>query len=167
METMTSPVGVVSYPHIIKEDPRYGGRSCKLIFDLSDIAVQKWFADLREAAKAALTAKKIKHDGAQLPWKKDNDGHLTVSFRSKFKVVAVDRSKDVIDDEDDIYGGCYGRVRYKVYGYKTSNTLQGVGLGLAAFQKIRDGEPLGSNAAEGFDEVEEEDAADPLSNLPF
>lgn len=68
---------------------------------------------------------------------------------------------EVIDDETEIYSGCWVRasLRAKAYGGGSSGISPGVKFYLQNLQKVRDGEPLGGrvNPESDFEAVDDED----------
>ena len=56
---------------------------------------------------------------------------------------------DIIN-QSEVYSGCYGRVNFNVYPYNAAGK-KGVGFGLCAVQKLRDGEPLSSGRVSAED----------------
>lgn len=66
----------------------------------------------------------------------------------------VDKSRQDIIDESEIYSGCYGRASLSVYAYDHEEGAKGIAFGLINFQKLGDGEPLyqKANAADDFDD---------------
>lgn len=56
----------------------------------------------------------------------------------------VNNLRQPIFDHAEVYSGCYAKVVINCYPFNHSGN-RGVGCGLQAIQKIRDGEPLGSH----------------------
>lgn len=54
----------------------------------------------------------------------------------------VDRNRQEILDQSEVYSGCYARANISFYAYNT-NGNKGIACGLNAIQKTRDGESLG------------------------
>ena len=50
-----------------------------------------------------------------------------------------------IEDDTDLYSGCYGKASISFYAFNTSGN-KGIACGLNNLQKISDGEPLGSKS---------------------
>lgn len=90
-------------------------------------------------------------------------GMYFLNCKSKQKPLVIDRDKDEILDQTEVYSGCWGRANISFFPFSTSGN-NGVGCGLNAIQKLRDGEPLsGSRAtAKDFDDGFEDDEEDPL-----
>lgn len=59
-----------------------------------------------------------------------------------------------IEDESEVYAGCYGRAQVRAFAYDTKGN-RGVSFGLQNFQKTRDGEPIGgrTRAEDAFEPV--------------
>jgi Protein of unknown function (DUF2815) len=71
----------------------------------------------------------------------------------------VDRHRERLDDERDVYSGCYARVAISAYPFNVGAN-KGVTFGLENVQKLRDGEPLGglpSSPEDDFDELEDDE----------
>lgn len=64
-----------------------------------------------------------------------------------------DRRRNEIIDKAEVYSGCYVRAIIQFYGYNRSGNI-GIGAGLIAIQKWKDGEALGgvSVSASDFDD---------------
>lgn len=78
----------------------------------------------------------------------------------------IDRQCQPVLDQDDVYSGCYAKVKISVYPFN-KNGNQGIACGLVAVQKIKDGERLsGSTGTDGFESLDfEDDEADGLDFL--
>ena len=88
--------------------------------------------------------------------------HWYMNVNSYRKPGVVDRHKEPLDDERDVYSGCYARVSLTAYPFGNPQN-KGVTFGLENVQKLRDGEPLGgapSSPDEDFDELDDEDYGD-------
>ena len=78
--------------------------------------------------------------------------HYYINTTSKYRPGVVDKSLKNIDDENEIYSGCYGRASLVFYPYVSIDGA-GVGCGLRNIQKLEDGEALYINtAAQDFEE---------------
>jgi hypothetical protein len=60
---------------------------------------------------------------------------------SKSKPIIVDRRREQITDENDVYSGCFAHVSVNFYAYNTSGN-RGVACGLGNIQKVADGDAL-------------------------
>ena len=70
-------------------------------------------------------------------------GHYFINANTTNKPGVVDRNVHPILDQSEFYSGCYGRASLNFFAYNT-NGNRGIACGLNNLQKIRDGEPLGS-----------------------
>lgn len=178
-ERLTSPSGIVSFPHVFEphainqgDEPKY---SLILVFDNLDV-----IKELRQKCVAAADAKfgreawkKFKEKGKfRFPWRPgsdydeygapfDTDGAYFCSFSSKSQPEVVNRQAKPILKAQEIYAGCKARVTYAVWAYD-SNGNKGVTLLLNNVQKTGDGPKLSGkpSGADDFDVVEGEDGAD-------
>lgn len=88
---------------------------------------------------------------------------ITASAQAhKHKPGVVNKDREDIIDQSEIYAGCYGRATLSVYAYDIESN--GVAFGLVNFQKLSDGEPLVArqNAGDDFDDEEDFDDDDDL-----
>lgn len=97
------------------------------------------------------------------------DGMVFVRMSSKTRpgVVGPD-PRFPIEDDQEVYAGCYVRVSYNVYAWDHPTGGKGVSIGLGNVQKIKDGQPFGSrtNPTDDFDAVpQEEGEADPMKDM--
>ena len=69
----------------------------------------------------------------------------------------VDRNREDIIDEREVYSGCYGRASITFYAFNSSGN-RGIACSLNNLQKLRDGEQLGghSRAQDDFADDEED-----------
>ena len=69
----------------------------------------------------------------------------------------INGAKQYITDKEEMYSGCYGNVAVSLYPYEFTGKY-GVGVGLNAIQKTKDGERLDGGASiDDFDFEEGED----------
>lgn len=92
--------------------------------------------------------------------------HYFISVSSKQKPQIVDREKEPITDDSEIYSGMYIRASINFYAYNTAGN-KGISAGLNNVQKVADGDFLGgrSSAEDDFDEYDDEDEEDALEGL--
>jgi hypothetical protein len=86
-------------------------------------------------------------------------GCYFINARSSKPVGVYDRQRNVINNPDDLYGGCKGKINVTFYPYNTSGN-QGIGAALNGVQKIADGEAFGSakpSVETMFDMLDDED----------
>lgn len=82
---------------------------------------------------------------------------MFVNANSNTAPQIIDRSRNPILDESEVYSGCYARVSLTFYPFD-SNGNRGVACGLGNIQKLADGEPLGGRTRA------EDDFADDLDD---
>ena len=89
------------------------------------------------------------------------EGGWYMNNSSKYKPRCTGRDKEEIE-LSSFYSGCYARLLLRPYVYERSGN-RGTGLGIAAVQFIRDGEPLGGGGVDPdavFDAEEGDDISD-------
>lgn len=97
----------------------------------------------------------VKQDGT--PFGSECKGHwvFTATSKQDYAPDVAGPNLEPILDQSQVYSGCYGRVSINVYPY-LFGVKKGIGFGLGAVQKLRDGEPLGGGgqtAKEAFGAV--------------
>lgn len=127
---------------------------------------------LKEAVVEVLTEKFGTKDkwpkNIRLPFRDQGDreyegyeaGATFIGALSTQKPGVVNARNEYIEDESQVYPGCYGRATLRPFWYDNSGN-KGVSFGLQNVQKTRDGEALGGRmrAEDEFDAV----AGDPMS----
>lgn len=95
-----------------------------------------------------------------------NTYYLTTSAASRFKVGVVDRQKQEVMDESEVYSGAYARVSMTAFPYDAQGN-RGVSFGLNNVQMLGGGERLigGPSAEDEFDEWTEDDDGDDAESL--
>jgi len=100
------------------------------------------------------------------PYGEECHGHYLINAKANpsYPPKVVDRHRQEILDQSEVYSGCYARANISFYAYNT-NGNKGIACGLNAIQKIRDGEPLGGtrvsvDEAFGDDFVEDDNLDD-------
>ena len=86
----------------------------------------------------------------------------------------VNAQRQPVIDQTEVYSGCYGYINITFYPYLFSGK-KGIGCGLNAVMKTRDGQPLGGSAPsvdEAFAGVQVQEAQpqtniNPITGLPF
>lgn len=147
-------------------DPKY---SCSLLIPKKDKKTLAALAAVIEAVKA--DPKSITRWGGKLPLKlktplrdgdeeKDDEtyaGQMFLNATSKNAPRVVDQQLNDIMDKDEVYSGCYAKVKIALFAFAASGN-RGIGAGLEVIQKVRDGERLGGSGS-GLDGFEVEDEA--------
>jgi hypothetical protein len=158
-----------SYANVWKPKSINGGEekySVSLIIPKSDKETIKKINQAVEEAKKAGVAKfgaKFTSGNFKLPLR-DGDIDRTddenyenayfVNANSTTQPGIVDRQKEAILDQSEVYSGCYGRASITFYPFNTSGN-KGIACGLNNLQKLSDGEPLGgrSRPEDDFDDL--------------
>lgn len=168
-----------SYANIWKPKSINGGEekySASLIIDKKDKETLKKINDAVEEAKKAGTEKfgaKFTSGTFKLPLRdgdidraddKNYQGTYFVNANSTTAPGIVNRQKQEILDQTEVYSGCYGRASITFYPFN-SNGNKGIACGLNHIQKLADGEPLGgrSRAEDDFDDLPYDEEDDLLS----
>lgn len=88
-------------------------------------------------------------------------GSYFINANSESMPGIVDRDRQPILDQNEVYSGCYGRASINFYAFN-SNGNKGIACGLNNLQKVADGEPLGgrSRAEDDFADGWEDDDDD-------
>lgn len=83
-----------------------------------------------------------------LPYGAECKGHwvFTASSKADRAPFVVDANVQPILQQAEVYSGMYGRVNVSFFPYNYSGK-KGIGCGLNGVQKLRDGEPLGSQVS--------------------
>lgn len=146
----------LSYAHVWQpasingSDPKY---SVSLIIPKDDAGT---LDRIEKAVKAAQELGRTDKWGGTIPKKlklplRDGDeerddeayqGCMFVNANSNTAPQIIDRNRNPILDESEVYSGCYARVSLTFYPFD-SNGNRGVACGLGNIQKLADGEPLG------------------------
>lgn len=173
--SVTTPVGILSYPHLLEADSGRQYSDDKKKTDLL-IPEAEWKTDpaakkLREAVLIC-GRKLLKDPDATLsdfknPFQRTNklgekysDNERTkncvvIRAKTEFDPWIVDAGKEELDDEaiKKIKGGDYARLVVNVYSYTQQGG--GVTLGLQGVQYIKSGEALGGGYQAQIDELDE------------
>lgn len=153
-----TPIGRVSYPNLLRpKQNSFNGDvlySVDLLFPKNKNQAECVLNPLRNLIEKAVKEKWPKTPGfIQLPIK-DGDGLKPkagtpydeayhgcwfITLKNKIKPQVVDQNVKAIQNEEDLYGGCYGRATLSIYAYDNKGN-KGVSLSLNNFQKTGDGE---------------------------
>ncbi len=169
-EVLITPRGRVSYPHLFQRAPDdEDGNPGK--FDASLYIEKK--ADLKRLKEECLKVmketwpklEKLSDLGDRHPFKDGDEsddeaakGCFIIRARSKNRPGIVGPDRKPIDEESDVYGGCYGRMSVKPFTYNKKGN-KGVALMLQNFQKLEDGEPFGARRTKPEDDFAEDGPA--------
>lgn len=188
MPSQVTPVGRVSFPAVYKPEAFEGDDDAKysivLLFD-----AKTDLSEMKKAAEVAAFAQFPKGlpEGFRSPFRSCDSSEryrdvcpggtfVRFSTKTKPKVVGNPASfrvpgdpnpvlNEIKEDSGLFYAGCYGRVKYRVYGYDVRGN-RGVAFGLEHVQKWDDGEPLGGvSAADAFADSVGEMPTDDLQGL--
>lgn len=137
---------------------------------------EKTIGKIRAAQKAALEKGKDSKFNGRIPksWtdtfrdgddsdRPEYEGHwyMTVKSQQSRPPLVVDRNKEEILDQRELYSGVYAQVAIDAFPFN-SNGNKGVSFQLLAVRKLRDGEPLGGGAPvkvdDVFDDLDEDEA---------
>jgi len=144
-------------------EPKY--EAC-LIIPKSDTAMVK---KLKRAIEAAKQEGKGKWGGKvpkklRLPLKDGDEDRedyeefedsYYINVRSARQPGIIDKDREEIIDQDEIYSGMFGRASINFYAYEF-NGNKGVSAGLNNVQKLADGERLGGSAATAADDFDDD-----------
>lgn len=178
-KVITDPVRLtyafVWKPNKMDEDsePKYS--TCFLIPKEDKVTLRKVKAAIQTAAEQGaekywggkIPSKKFKiplRDGDEEAEEKGEEfsGHWFINATSKQAPGIVDKRRIKIEDESEVYSGCFARLSVNFYPFDTKGS-KGIACGLNNIQKISDGEPLGGarvKAEEDFDDWEGDENGD-------
>lgn len=158
---MTTGEVRLSYAHLYEPYSNNGGEakySVTVLMPKTDVQAKARLDAAFEAAKqSGITSKwngtlppviaSAIHDGDGVrpngePFGAECRGCWVFTASSKNPVPLVDASMNPIVQKGELYSGCYARVCVSLFPYN-SNGKRGIGIGLEAVQKLRDGDPLG------------------------
>lgn len=185
---ITTGIGTLSFPHLSKSqaennkndkgEPRYDiqiiipksqREDLKAIFKaIKEVGMDKWgdkWTQVRNPLRDGDAEKdELTEDGTTKGEKyPERLGCYFLNARSSRPVGVVDRSRNIIDDpENEVYGGCKGKINVGFYSYSNSGN-HGIGAGLNGVQKVADGEAFGATRTpveSMFDALDDEDTDD-------
>lgn len=139
---------------IPKTDTRTLTRINKLIEQVKQDGVSLWGGKIPKKLKLPL------RDGDAERDDENYAGQMFLNANSGLQPKVIDAHRNEVMDEEEVYSGCYANVKISVYAFNVSGN-QGIGCGLVAIQKTKDGPRLaGSTGVDGFEDVDDEDDAD-------
>lgn len=166
----TTPKFRLSFPHLFTAVAY--DKNSKAAFSLAmlfpkDQDLSSMKKSILSAAKEAFGSdKKSWPKNLSLPWRDGDDkedlsgyeDHVYASAKSYNRVVVIDRDKEKIEIEDDVYGGCFARAVLVAKATEAGGKFY-ITLYLQGVQKISDGERFGGgvNVDEDFDDLDDED----------
>lgn len=169
----TMPTFRLSFPHVFKptQFTKNGKPQGEPFYDIS-MLYKKSNVEVVNAVKKAIHQAKVKAfgkdkakwpkiknpwtDGDEMTDLKGYEGHLVLRAKSKNKPQVVNREKEKLEDEGQLYGGCYAQaaVTIKVTEMGGNYFLT---IYLQAVRKVKDGTPFGGiNVKEAFDDLEDD-----------
>jgi len=163
---LTTGIGILSFPHVFastksKNDKDEDVYDIQFIIPKSqredvvailkagkEVGEAKWGANWKKVRTPLRDGDKEKDEltedgstkGEKYP---ERLGCYFMNARSTKPVGVFDRQRVPIENPDDLYGGCKGKIAVTFYPYSTSGN-NGVGVGLNGVQKIADGESFGN-----------------------
>lgn len=172
-ETKVSTPELVRFSYVNLENPKCAPGSTELKYGMSVIipkSNKKTLKLIEAAIEAAIEVGKEKHGKSfkakKLPLRDGDEEREDAAYANSFFLNAnsknrpgmVDKKVQPILDLKEIKSGDWGNVSLNFYPFNV-NGNSGIAVGLNHVQKVKDGEPLGSqtNAADEFDEIEFEE----------
>jgi len=94
------------------------------------------------------------------------DGCIVIKAKSKSQPGVIDNNKNEIDNLDEVYSGCYGRINITFFPTDKGSKNR-IACGLNGVQKLKDGEPLAGrvNVADQFDDEGADEGSDDLDDI--
>lgn len=172
-ETKVSTPELVRFSYVNLEVAKCAPGSTEAKFGMSVIipkSAKKTIKAIKAAIEAAIEVGKTKHGtgfkAKKLPLRDGDEEREDAAYANSFFLNAnsknrpgmVDKKVQPILDLKEIKSGDWGNVSLNFYPFNV-NGNSGIAVGLNHVQKVKDGEPLGSqtNAADEFDEIEFEE----------
>ena len=165
-KSFTTPLGRFSYPSVFQKSKGMDGAEGKyevtlLIPKTTDVTALR--KEMETIAREAFGTKFQSLEKLKNPPLRDGDdkdpgdparGHWIIRAKSSRRpgVVGPD-GKVPIESEEEIYGGCWGRLNVTVGSYSMTGNW-GVTLFLNAVQKAKDGERFGGSGVSAEDAFE-------------
>ena len=154
----------LSYPHIFEPSETLNGDmkySASLIIPKNSKTAERLktaVADIlaTDEAKKIIGKSKIKYELLRDGDEKEDDPAYENAYFVNAKAneshppIVVDKDRQEIVDARDVYAGCYVQAVISIYPYNKNGNC-GIGAGLLAIRKIKDGEPLTGNVVSDSD----------------
>ena len=139
---------------IDKDDPIVA-KLQKLINQVKNEGAAKWGGKIPANLKMPL------RDGDEEKPEDDNYANkFFMNANSSRQPKLIDQRCQPIMDEEELYSGAYANVKVSLFAFN-SNGNKGIGCGLVAVQKVKDGEKLaGDSGTEGFTALDDDEADD-------
>lgn len=179
---LTTGIGTLSFPHVFAATASKNDKQ-ETVYDIQIIIPKSQREDVRNILRAIKEVgeakwgdnwKKVRtplRDGDKEKDELTEDGSTKgekyperlgcffLNARSTKPVGVFDRTRTPINNPDDLYGGCKGKINVTFYPYST-NGNHGIAAGLNGVQKIADGEAFGGgrpSVESMFDMLDEDD----------
>jgi hypothetical protein len=177
-DRLISPLGRFSYPYVFERaknlnDPSKEGKFEVTLLIPKKTDISALIAAVEKVGAQAFGAKWKGQDKQTHPTIRDGDekddeyskGHWVIRAKTTKRPGVVDAQKRPIEDKDEVYGGCWGRISVVPGSYQQLGNW-GVTLYLNNVQKVRDDEAFGGGGAKAEDDFSEyQDAAASADDL--
>ena len=177
------------YSNIPGQDPKYSlvalipksNTAAKAAIDVAIDAARQIGMETRWNGQAPAVLAHTVHDGDGVKqngemYGEECRGHWVINCNANpdHPPKVVNTQRQPVLDQTEVYSGCYGYINVTFYPYLFSGK-KGIGCGLNAVMKTRDGQPLGGSAPsvdEAFAGVQVQEAQpqvsiNPITGLPF
>lgn len=166
-KSLRTPRARLSFPHLFTpraNDQGVEKYSVSLVFDRAAQQTAEFkalVAASREALAGKFGTKAVLGQGYKSPFRQgsekahlgapyDEPGAVFVGATSMRRVQCFDQACTPIMNHEELYPGCYVYASVVLFAYDKAGN-KGVSFGLRGIQKVADGEPLVSNAADDFE----------------
>lgn len=171
-EEVFSPVGVTCFPNLFETEKDQLGN------DTNKFNTMLVFSDTSDLSKVEALIDQVKGEafpGADdseltLPIKNNSvKAHLGFPFDKEgsffkvstmFKPIIVDTGAEQVIDQNEIYAGCYGRVKVHAFSWDISGGEKGISLRFSGYQKRKEGKRLAGGSS--FKAFEDDEGVDDL-----
>lgn len=168
---VTTPKFVTAFPKLFKPEAYQEGSkpaySCVAIFQ-ADQDIKELKSAIIRAKKEAFGPDKTKWPDISTPIKNGDEmegyagfeGNQFINMKTYNKPLIIDRSKEKIEDESEIYPGVIGRAIVVMKAVESGGKYY-ISCYLQGFQKVEDGESLaGGASASDFEDLEDDEDLD-------